>query len=133
MEKNKIEQMFGEWVEVSNIGGDEAASGYASHMTENAVVLPPNESRVDGRDGVRELIKQFTHADEFKVTFAPTNIDILSDGATAHAIGTYDLSLKDETGNVISDRGKFFDVLEKQEDGSWKCSVAMWNSDIAAE
>ena len=30
MEKNKIEQMFGEWVEVSNIGGDEAASGYVS-------------------------------------------------------------------------------------------------------
>ena len=79
------------------------------------------------------MIKQFTHADEFKVTFEPTNIDILSDGSTAHAIGTYDLSLKDDSGNVISDRGKFFDVLEKQEDGSWKCSVAMWNSDIAAE
>ena len=133
MEKNAIEQMFGEWVEVSNKGGDEAASGYASYVTENAVILPPNESRVDGRDSVRELIKQFTHADEFKVMFAPTNIDILSDGTTAHAIGVYELSMRDDAGGVISDKGKFFDVLEKQEDGSWKCSVGMWNSDIAAE
>ena len=133
MEKNAIEQMFGEWVEASNKGGDEAASGYASYFTESAVMLPPNESRVNGRDGVRETIKAFTHADEFKVNFVPTDIHILSDGTTAHAIGVYELSMRDESGNVISDQGKFFDALEKQGDGSWKCSVGMWNSDLSAD
>jgi len=133
MEKVAIEKMFGEWVDASNKGGEAGAEGYASYVTDDVVMLPPNVSRVDGREDVYELIKGFTYAEDFSVSFKPTNIDILADGKTAHAIGVYELSLKNEDGNLVSDRGKFFDVIEQQSDGSWKCSVGMWNSDIAAE
>jgi uncharacterized protein (TIGR02246 family) len=127
----EIESMFGEWLEASNRGGEAGAEGYASYCTDDAVWLPPNESRINGRAGVQEMVKAFTHADDFSVTFSPTDIDVLADGRTAHAIGVYALSMKDDDGNEISDRGKFFDVLARQDDGSWRCSVAMWNSDLS--
>ena len=41
--------------------------------------------------------------------------------------------MKDEAGNQVNDVGKWLDVFEKQSDGSWLCSVAMFNSDISVE
>jgi ketosteroid isomerase-like protein len=54
----------------------------------------------------------------------------MPDGKRANVIGTFEYSLNDDQGNPVSEKGKFFDLFEKQLDGTWLCSVAMWNSDL---
>ncbi len=132
-EKAAIEKMFADWLEVTSQGGEAGADGYATFVTEDAVFLPPNAVRVDGRAGVRELILEFTLAEDFSITWNATSIEVTADGKLAYAIGMFEYSLKDAAGNLISDRGKFVDVLKKQTDGSWKCSVGMWSSDLPEE
>jgi ketosteroid isomerase-like protein len=129
-EKAAIEKTVADWLEVTSQGGEAGADGYASFVTEDAVYLPPNAVRVDGRAGVREMILGFTLAEDFSITWNAIDIEVAADGKLAYAIGKYEYSLKDAAGNPVSDRGKWFDVFEKQADGSWLCSVVMFNSDL---
>ena len=131
-EKVAIEKMVADWLEVTSQGGEAGADGYAGFVTEDAVFLPPNAVRVDGRAGVRELILEFTSAEDFSVTWNVTSIEVAADGKQAYVIGKFEYSLKDAAGNPVSERGKLLDVLEKQADGSWQCSVGIWNSDLPA-
>lgn len=131
-EKAAIEKMLADWVVATNQGGEAGADGYASFVTEDAVFLPPNAERVDGRGGVRELMLQFTQAEDFSIDWKATSIEVAADGKLAYAIGTFEFSLKDAAGNPVSDKGKFVDVYKKQADGSWQCSVGMWSSDLPA-
>jgi ketosteroid isomerase-like protein len=75
---------------------------------------------------------EFTSAEDWTVSWKATHIDVASDGKRANAIGQFEFSFKDADGNLVSDRGKFFDAFEKQADGSWLISVSSWNSDLPA-
>ena len=86
-------------------------------------MLPPNAERIDGRAGVREMALGFTSAEGFNMSWRANRIDVLADGKRAHAIGEFEYSMKDADGNLVSDKGKFFDAFEKQADGNWLCSV----------
>jgi uncharacterized protein (TIGR02246 family) len=131
-EKAAIEKILADWLEATSQGGEAGADGYATFVTEDAVFLPPHALRVDGREGVREMMLGFTSAEDFSVTWNATSIDVAANGKLAYAIGEFEYSLKDAAGNLVSDRGKWIDVFEKQADGSWLCSVGMFNSDLPA-
>ena len=40
--------------------------------------------------------------------------------------------MQDASGKTIKDHGKFVEIWKKQADGSWKCAVDMFNSDLPA-
>lgn len=129
-ERAAIEKMSANWLEAMRKGGEAGADGYAEFVTEDAVFLPPNSERIDGRAAVRDAMFEFTNADDFDISWSPTRVEILDDGGLALAIGEYQYSLRDSDGNLVSDKGKYFDKFTKQADGSWLCSVGMWNSDL---
>lgn len=131
-EKAAIEKLLGDWLEATNKPGEEGADGYASFVTENAVWLPSNAERIDGRAGVREMILQLTQAEDVSIDWKATSIEVATDGKLAYVIGTYEYSLKDAEGNPVSDRGKFVNIWKKQADGSWKAAVGIGNSDLPA-
>jgi ketosteroid isomerase-like protein len=131
-EKAAIEATIANWLEATNRGGEAGADGYAAFVTEDAVVLPPNAERIDGRPGVREMALGFTSADAFTISWKASRIDVSADGKGAHAIGEFKYSMKDAEGDLVSEQGKFFDSFEKQADGSWLCNVLCWNSDLTA-
>lgn len=129
-EKAAIEKLSADWLEAMRQGGEAGADGYAQFVTEDAVFLPPNAERIDGRARVRDAMLEFTSSDDFAISWRPTQIEILDDGGLALAIGEYQYSLKNPEGKLVSDKGKYFDQFRKQADGSWLCYVGMWNSDL---
>jgi len=129
-ERAAIENMLADWVEATNQSGEAGADGYVSFVTEDAVYLPPNAVLVEGRAGVREMMLGFTMAEDFSVTWSATSINVAADGKQAYGFGKFEYSLKDDAGNPVTDIGKWVDVFEKQADGSWLCSVVMFNSDL---
>lgn len=124
-----IEQAMRDWLAATNKPGEEGADGYASFVTEDAVWLPPNAARIQGREGVRAFGLPFTQAEGFSVTWEASRVEVSAAGDLAYSMGTYEYSLKDAEGNTVSDEGKFVDVWKKQADGSWKVAIAIWNSD----
>jgi uncharacterized protein (TIGR02246 family) len=131
-DKVAIEKMIANFLDATNQHGEAGAEGYAAFHTEDAICLPPNAERIDGRAGIREMALEFTSAEDWTVSWKANRIDVASDGRRAHAIGKFEYSFKDADGNLVSDRGKFFDAFEKQADGSWLISVSSWNSDLPA-
>lgn len=129
-EQAAIEQALSDWLVATNKPGEEGAEGHASFFTEDAVLLPPNTARVEGRDAIRAWGMPSTSAEDFSINWTATSIAVSAGGDLAYATGTYELSLKDAEGNTVSDNGKFLDVWKKQADGSWKVVAGAFNSDL---
>ena len=129
-EKAAIEQLLADQLAATNQPGEAGADGYVSIATDDIVVLPPNATRVDGRQAVRDWSMQFTSAEQWSVSWSPTRIEIAASGDLAYAIGTYEFSLTDANGNAVADEGKFLDTFEKQADGEWRQTVISFSSDL---
>ena len=128
--EDAIRQMAADWLKATQQGGKAGAEGYASFATDDAVFLPPNSETLEGPAAIAEAIVEITSLDGFDISWDVSRVDLASDGDHATILGEFQLSFQDENGNTVSDRGKFFDSLEKQDDGSWRCSVACWNSSL---
>ena len=48
----------------------------------------------------------------------------------AYIVGTYQMSFKGPDGKPASDNGKTIEIWKKQADGSWKCIVDGYSSDL---
>ena len=101
---------------------DKTVSFYA----EDAIVLPPNEASVTGKDGIRNLWKGLIDS-VTDVSWKATRVEMAKSGEMACVTGTYELTMKDGT----KDRGKYCEVWKKKA-GTWKCGTDIWNSDLPA-
>ncbi len=129
-EQAAIEQASRDWLAATQKPGEEGADGHASFFTEDAVSLPPNAERVDGRDALRARVLTFTTAEDFSITWEATRVEVSAAGDLAYSTGTFEVSFKDAEGNAVSDKGKFVDIWKKQADGSWKVVTGIYNSDL---
>ncbi len=105
--------------------GDLAA--FATHYTEEAKVLPPNNQMVTGRESIQEFFQAFYDAGGRDLHL--TVIDLHVSGDMAHVVGKYTLTIQPEEGEAISDNGKYVEIW-KRENGSWKMITATWNSSL---
>jgi ketosteroid isomerase-like protein len=105
----------------------------ASFYTEEAVLMPANMPAWQGRaaisQGLTGFLAQFAISDARLATQ-----DIIVSGYYVIERGTYTWSMhpKTGTGADIVDNGKYLTVWERQDDGSWKISRDISNSDRPA-
>jgi len=102
----------------------------ASLYTEDAMELPPNEAPFSGRDKIQKYWKDAIDAGVFNVSVATTSTG--SNGDLGYEIGRYELSIKDSTGKVTTEHGKYIELLKRDKDGKWKSTHGIWNTDTLA-
>jgi ketosteroid isomerase-like protein len=61
---------------------------------------------------------------------AANKVGVARSGELGYTSGTYDFSMKDASGKIISDKGKYVTVWKKQADGTWKVLLDTYNSDL---
>jgi ketosteroid isomerase-like protein len=101
-----------------------------AYYSDDAIVLPPNKASATTKEAVRNAWKDLLASPGFAITWKPTRIELSKSSDMAWVSGTYKLRIKDAAGSPINDRGKYFEVWEKQADGNWKCGADLWNSDV---
>jgi uncharacterized protein (TIGR02246 family) len=106
------------------------AMAAANCYTEDATVLPPNEAPVSGRDNIQKYWEGAIAAGAFDVAVA--TISTGSNGDLGYEIGRFQMSIKDSTGKVTTERGKYIELLKRGEDGKWKSTHGIWNTDTLA-
>jgi len=99
-----------------------------SLMAPTIVFMPPGEQSLQGIDAAIQFIETRPPRDG---NISPEQIN--GSGNQAFVRGTYDLNFLINDTTRISDNGKYIEVWEKQDDGSWKVVVEIWNSSISAE
>ncbi len=117
-----------QWAKAAAAKDVEQTIGYYS---DDAIVLPPNATGAATKEAIRNVWKDMFASPSLVISWQPTRVQVGKSGEMAWVRGRYELTMNDERGKPIDDRGKYLEVWEKQTDGNWKCAAEMWNSDLA--
>ena len=106
-------------------GGDaSAASAVYAH---DAQLLAPSAELVAGREAIADFWRAGLDAGIAGVELE--ELTVKGGESVAWEIGRYALRLEPADGTPVVDRGKYLLVHERQDDGSWRWAVEMFNPD----
>jgi uncharacterized protein (TIGR02246 family) len=108
------------------------AQTVVTFYADDAMMVPPNADRVEGIDGVRDYRFGFIETPGVELRFETTRVEVSASGDMGWTLAIGDVSFTRPDGEPGSDRVRDFHVWHKQDDGSWKVSVDIWNSEFPA-
>ncbi|MFN2531046.1 MAG: DUF4440 domain-containing protein [Pyrinomonadaceae bacterium] len=126
-DENALTALDNDW---SKAAGLKDVEKIVSYYSNDAVVMPPNSPSLTGKEPVRNFWKGMIGAPGFTGGWKPTKIEVARSGDLAYIGGTYELGANDANGKLMTDKGKYVEVWKKQADGSWKCAIDIFNSDL---
>jgi ketosteroid isomerase-like protein len=115
----------------SNSAKANQVDAFVAYYTDDATVLPPNSPMAASKDDIRKVIGGFLALPAINLKWQPTKVEVSKSGDVGYTMGTYEMSFNDPEGKPTSDHGKYLEVWKKQGDGSWKCAVDSFSSDLA--
>ncbi|MBI1344571.1 MAG: DUF4440 domain-containing protein [Terrimonas sp.] len=124
---NELSQMNRDFANALN---DKDAVAAANCYTEDATILPPNEAPVTGRANIRQYWEGAIAAGAFDVAVATLSTG--SNGDLGYEVGRFQMSTKDSSGKVMTERGKYIELLKRDKDGKWRSTHGIWNTDTLA-
>jgi uncharacterized protein (TIGR02246 family) len=125
-DRSAIEAASDRWVAAARAGNwDQVASLYS----DDAVLMPPNAATDEGRDAVRATLAGFPPLQS--LDFDRVHIDGSGDLAYVH--GNYRMTFATPDGQTMEDRGKYIEIWERQDDGQWRITRDIFNSDMPAQ
>ena len=125
--RREIERRVRQFEDAAN-GGD--AAGMAALYRTDALLLPPNHSKVEGRPAILEFWQGFPTMGTPHGQLTPQQVE--AHGDTAHEIGAYTLRIEPPDGPAIEDRGKYIVLWKRAPGGDWEMAADCWNSDLPA-
>ena len=109
------------------------AQSVVSLYDDAAMMIPPNAEWVEGIEGVRNYRFGFIETPGVTLQFETMRMEIAAGGDMAWTLAVGDVSFERPDGEAGSDRVRDFHVWRKQDDGSWKVLVDIWNSELPAQ
>jgi ketosteroid isomerase-like protein len=95
--------------------------------TDDAVILPPNGPRIEGRAAMKAVVESYYDAGAETLELHP--VDVSEAGDRVIEIGRYVLTIRPPGADSILDNGKYVVVYSRGSDGSLKIATDIWNSD----
>ncbi len=126
-DETALKNLDAEW---SKAAGTKDVDKTVSYYAADAIVLPENGPAVSSKDAIRNVWKGMLTAPGFSGGWTGTKVEVARSGDIGYVTGTYSMTMNDASGKPATDKGKFVEVWKKQSDGSWKCAVDIWNSDL---
>ena len=116
-----------EW---SKAAGAKDVDKTASYYSDDVLVLPPNMPSIQGKQQAHAMWQGMFGVPGFAGSWKSSRVEIARSGDLGYQTGTYEFSETDASGKPATDKGKYLEVWKKQPDGSWKCIIDMFNSDL---
>jgi ketosteroid isomerase-like protein len=127
--KEKVQKMNDEAAKMM-VAND--AAGMWENYSEDVISMPSYEPMLRGIEACKQSYKKMTEAGIKMTAFKSTVTDVMEAGNLVVDIGTYEITMTiPEMGDMpYTDHGKYMTIWEKQDDGSLKVKVEIWNSDV---
>jgi len=102
---------------------------WLAFCTEDVIFMPPNSVVLKGKDAIREFVQPYFEQFNLETDVTVDEIEVSGDWAFArwHYSAQY---IPKAGGDAIPENGKEIWIFKRQADGTWKCSHAIWNSDM---
>jgi ketosteroid isomerase-like protein len=114
----------------SNSAQSKQVDAWVAYYSDDAAVLPPNEPMATGKEAIRKSIGDLLALPGLSLKWTPSKVEVARSGDLGYSYGAYEMAAKDPKGNPVNDKGKYVEVWKKQSDGTWKCAVDTFNSDL---
>ena len=103
------------------------AAAWASLYAPDAIVLRPHATAVEGRESIQRWLATLP-----RISNAKGEVQELDgDGDLAYSRGNYRMSFTiPGVPMPIEERGKFVQIFRRQNDGSWRMTREIYNSDL---
>lgn len=118
--------MSRDWSDAVAAGDMEAVLGY---WADDAVMMAPGQPPLRGKDAIEGFLASTAEIPGFEIRWEPLEAHISAGGNMAYLIERNQISMLDSTGARVTEHNKVLTVWERQEDGTWKNVVDMWNAD----
>ncbi len=103
------------------------AAGIAVHFTEDASLMAPDSPVKKGREAVREYYQSLF--DVYNTELESGYEEVKVEGNLAYGRGFAKVWVTPKAGGERTySESKYLNILERQEDGSWKTTHDIWNS-----
>jgi uncharacterized protein (TIGR02246 family) len=113
-----------DYIEAENAGDVNAKLAL---FTDDAVLMPPNETIVSGKEAIRSW-QQATY-DQVALQVTDSIEELKFCGDWGFARGSYSANVSLKAGGVLpQEDGKFLVIIKRQPDGIWKIACDMWSS-----
>ena len=100
-------------------------------LTEDAVLIPPNEPAVVGAEAIAAWSERMFDAVTIKeIDITVGGVRVAGDWAVSHGVWHMTMSAGD---TEFSDSTRYVIIWERQDDGAWKVSHDVWNSALLLE
>jgi hemoglobin len=124
-EKSVIRELDRAWEDATAADG---AEGWVSFVTEDAVIYPPDDPTVTGKEAIGEYMQPLFPPDSL-VRWLPDRIEVSSAGDMAYMFGTYEITVTAPGDEPLTSAGKYGNAWTKTPDGTWKVVASVWNAD----
>ena len=128
VERAALMQTSREWAHAAASGDLERALVY---WTDDAIVLPPDQPAVVGKDAIRAWVRQTSSIPGFSITWEPELATVSNGGDVGYLVERNRVTFRDASGELKTQYGKAVTVWHKQVDGGWKCVIDTWNANPA--
>lgn len=106
------------------------ADAWLAFYSDDAVVLPPNSKMENTKEGIHKTITDLLALPGLAVNWTTTKVESARSGDLAYSYGAYELTSNNAKGKPVTDHGKYAEIWKRQSDGSWKCILDTWSSDL---
>ena len=102
------------------------AKAAAAAYTEDAVLIPPGEPLVRGREAIEEYWRGAIELGGIRDVSVET-MDALSSGSLGYETGSFVLTVNGSDGEAVIERGRYIELLRREPDGRWLSTHGIWN------
>ena len=124
-EEAKLIQTSLDW---SKLAGTDSIERILSYWADDAVVLSPGEAPIKKKKAIRDMVESSKKIPGFKIRWETLSASVSKSGDLGYLMEQNEISFKDSTGHMITEKNKGVTIWKKQADGSWKNIVDTWNA-----
>ena len=118
-------------VQANQAWASKDADKIMAFYADDAVLMTPGAESVQGKDAIRNDLKQMLADPAVSLTFQSSKVDVAKSGDLGYTAGTYKLTVTDPaTHKPITDHGNYVTTFRKQADGSWKAAADIASSAV---
>ena len=92
----------------------------------DARLLPPGAPPISGPDAIRGFATAVMKTPGFAVVHNLESVEVARDGQSAWVTYSFALTMRDEKGNPVTEKGKDTTLYRKGTDGRWRVLVDSW-------
>ena len=113
------------WSELAAAGQDVEKT--AAFWADDAVILPPGQPPVQGKEAIRAFVAGAFHTPGFSIRWKSQAPSISPDGKLAYMRGTNSITAPGPNGTPVTTTARAITVWRREPDGQWRCVVDIWN------